>query len=176
MIHQARAPTPVYRMRRQGPGIGQGEAGGFYTVCMSSFVVPQPLATIEIPVLEVMGNVRAGFPSPAEDLGAKRIDLAARLIKHPQATFLMRARGDSMKDAGIFDGDVLLVDRAVTPRSGHVVVAVVDGEFVCKTLSIRAGRLKLRAANPGFPDIVPTDSQTVEVWGVVTASIKQFSA
>ena len=123
-----------------------------------------------------MGNVRAGFPSPAEDLGAKRIDLSARLIKHPQATFLMRARGDSMKDAGIFDGDVLLVDRAVTPRSGHVVVAVVDGEFVCKTLSIRAGRLKLRAANPGFPDIVPTDSQTVEVWGVVTASIKQFAA
>jgi DNA polymerase V len=119
--------------------------------------------------------VRAGFPSPAEDLGAKRIDLAARLIKHPQATFLMRARGESMKDAGIFDGDVLLVDRAMPPRSGHVVVAVIDGEFVCKTLSMRAGRVKLRAANPGFPDIVPTDSQTVEVWGVVTASIKQFS-
>ena len=73
------------------------------------------------------------------------------------------------------DGDVLLVDRAVTPRSGHVVVAVVDGEFVCKTLSIRAGRVKLRAANPGYPDIVPVDSQTVEVWGVVTASIKQFA-
>ena len=78
--------------------------------------------------------MRAGFPSPAEDLGAKRIDLAARLIKHPQATFLMRARGESMKDAGIFDGDVLLVDRAIPPRSGHVVVAVIDGEFVCKTL------------------------------------------
>ena len=120
--------------------------------------------------------MRAGFPSPAEDLGAKRIDLAARLIKHPQATFLMRARGDSMKDAGIFDGDVLLVDRAIPPRNGQVVVAVIDGEFVCKTLSMRAGRIKLRAANPGFPDIVPTDSQTVEVWGVVTASIKQFSA
>ena len=80
-----------------------------------------------------------------------------------------------MKEVGIFDGDVLLVDRAVTPRSGHVVVAVVDGEFVCKTLSIRAGRVKLRAANPGYPDIVPVDSQTVEVWGVVTASIKQFA-
>ena len=124
---------------------------------------PQPLNSNPIPAIDLMSSVRAGFPSPAEDLGAKRIDLAARLIKHPQATFLMRARGDSMKDAGIFDGDVLLVDRAVSPRNGQIVVAVVDGEFVCKTLSIRAGRVKLRAANPGYPDIVPVDSQTVEV-------------
>ena len=125
-------------------------------------------------VTELMASVRAGFPSPAEDLGAQRIDLTARLIKHPQATFLMKARGDSMRDAGIFDGDVLVVDRAVQARSGHVVIAVIDGEFVCKTLSIRAGRLKLKAANPGHPDIVPRDSQTVEVWGVVTAAIKQM--
>ena len=143
---------------------------------MSSIVAPQSLQDQTIPVFDLVSSVRAGFPSPAEDLGAKRIDLAARLIKHHQATFLMRARGDSMKDAGIFDGDVLLVDRAIPPRNGQVVVAVIDGEFVCKTLSMRAGRIKLRAANPGFPDIVPTDSQTVEVWGVVTASIKQFSA
>ena len=142
---------------------------------MSSLGTLQPLAPQPIPALELLSSVHAGFPSPADDLGAKRIDLAARLIKHPQATFLMRARGESMKDVGIFDGDVLLVDRAVTPRSGHVVVAVVDGEFVCKTLSIRAGRVKLRAANPGYPDIVPVDSQTVEVWGVVTAAIKQFA-
>jgi DNA polymerase V len=125
-------------------------------------------------VTELMASVRAGFPSPAEDLGAQRIDLTARLIKHPQATFLMKARGDSMRDAGIFDGDVLVVDRAVQARSGHVVIAVIDGEFVCKTLSIRAGRMKLKAANPGHPDIVPRDSQTVEVWGVVTAAIKQM--
>ena len=84
--------------------------------------------------------------------------------------------GQAIKNARNGDGDVLLVDRAVTPRNGHVVVAVIDGEFVCKTLSMRAGRLKLRAANPGYPDIVPVDSQTVEVWGVVTASIKQFPA
>jgi len=142
---------------------------------MYSTDAPQALQVQEIPVRDLASTVRAGFPSPAEDLGAKRIDLAARLIKHPQATFLMRARGESMKDAGIFDGDVLLVDRAIPPRSGHVVVAVSDGEFVCKTLSMRAGRVKLRAANPGFPDIVPTDSPTVEVWGVVTASIQQFS-
>lgn len=116
--------------------------------------------------------VHAGFPSPAEDIGAKRIDLTAQLVKHPQATFLIRARGDSMRDVGIFDNDVLVVDKAVPPKNGHVVIAVVDGEFVCKTLQLRAGRMKLKAANPSYPDIVPRDGQTVEVWGVVTASIK----
>lgn len=116
--------------------------------------------------------VHAGFPSPAEDIGAKRIDLTAQLVKHPQATFLVRARGDSMRDAGIFDGDVLVVDKAVTAKNGHVVVAVIDGEFVCKQLQVRAGRMKLKAANPSYPDIVPKEGQVVEVWGVVTASIK----
>ena len=127
-------------------------------------------------VLDLMVTVRAGYPSPAEDLGAKRIDLTARLIKHPQATYLMKARGDSMREAGIFDGDVLVVDRAIEARSGHVVIAVIEGEFVCKTLSIQAGSIKLKAANPGHPDIVPRDGQTMEIWGVVTAAIKQMPA
>lgn len=99
------------------------------------------------------------------------MDLTARLVKHPQATFLLRTRGESMREAGIRDGDVLVVDRAVRPRHGQVVVAVIDGEFVCKTLSMRAGRMKLKAANPGYPDVVPQEGQTVEIWGVVTASI-----
>lgn len=116
--------------------------------------------------------VHAGFPSPAEDIGAKRVDLTAQLVKHPQATFLIRARGDSMRDVGIFDGDVLVVDKAVQAKSGHVVIAVIDGEFVCKQLQLRAGRMKLKAANPSYPDIVPREGQVVEVWGVVTASIK----
>lgn len=116
--------------------------------------------------------VHAGFPSPAEDIGAQRVDLTAQLVRHPQATFLIRARGDSMRDAGIFDNDVLIVDKAVQPKNGHIVIAVVDGEFVCKQLQLRAGRMKLKAANPSYPDIVPRDGQVVEVWGVVTASIK----
>ena len=80
-----------------------------------------------------------------------------------------------MKDAGIFDNDVVLVDRAITPRSGHIVIAMVDGEFVCKTLWQRAGRMKLKAANVTYPDINPADGQTVEIWGVVVAAIKQFA-
>lgn len=136
------------------------------------------LAVVEAsPVLvrELDAVVRAGFPSPAEDLGAKRIDLTAQLVKHPQATFLIRARGESMREAGIFDGDVLVVDKAVPARSGHIVIAVVDGEFVCKQLQLRAGRVKLKAANPSYPDIVPRDGQVVEVWGVVTAAIKMMT-
>lgn len=119
-------------------------------------------------------TVRGGFPSPAEDCAVKAIDLTAQLVRHPQATFLVRLRGDSMSDAGIYDGDVLMVDRALTPRHGHVVVAVVDGEFLCKKLHQRNGRMKLCAANPGFPDIRPRDGQTVEIWGVVIHVIRSL--
>ena len=122
------------------------------------------------------GRVAAGFPSPAEDHAVQRIDLMAQLIKHPQATFLLRVRGESMKDAGIFDNDVVLVDRAITPRSGHIVIAMIDGEFVCKTLWQRAGRTKLKAANVTYPDISAVEGQVIEIWGVVVAAIKQFKA
>lgn len=120
--------------------------------------------------------VQAGFPSPAEDHIVQRIDLMSQLIRHPQATYLLRVRGESMRDDGIFDGDVVLVDRAIKPRHNHIVVAVVDGDFTVKRLYQRLGRIKLKAANPTFPDIVPKDGQTIEVWGVVTSSIKQFPA
>lgn len=122
-----------------------------------------------------LGNVTAGFPSPAEDHCAKRIDLIERLITHPQATYLMRVRGLSMMEAGIGDGDVVVVDRAIKPRNGQIVVAIVDGEFTVKYLSMRAGRVKLKAANPTFADIVPKEGQVVEVWGVVKAALKEFS-
>src|ERR1035437_3707990 len=118
------------------------------------------LALIPTLVRVLPCRVAAGFPSPAEDHAVQRVDLMAQLIKHPQATFLLRVRGESMKDAGIFDNDVVLVDRAIAPRSGQVVVAVVDGEFVCKTLFQRAGRIKLKAANATFPDISPKEGQT----------------
>lgn len=120
--------------------------------------------------------VRCGFPSPAEDFQVQRLDLSELLVRHPQATFFLRAAGRSMVDAGIDDGDLLLVDRALRPANGQVVVAVVDGDFTVKRLQLRAGRVRLRAANATFPDIVPREGQTVEVWGVVTACIKRFLA
>jgi DNA polymerase V len=121
------------------------------------------------------GNVQAGFPSPAEDLGAQRVDLAQLLIKHSQATYFLRASGHSMTEAGIFDGDILVVDRAIKPRNTHIVVAIVDGDFTVKQLYQRAGRMKLKAANPTYADITPKDGQTIEIWGVVTSTIKQFN-
>jgi DNA polymerase V len=135
---------------------------------------PLPMAAGPAWVNAFPTSVSAGFPSPAEDHLVQRIDLMAQLITHPQATFMLRVRGESMRDVGIFDGDVVLVDRALAPRSGQVVIAVVDGEFVCKTLWQRAGRMKLKAANVTFPDISPQDGQHVEIWGVVVAAIKQF--
>jgi DNA polymerase V len=108
-------------------------------------------------------------------LGAQRIDLTQMLITHAQATYFLRASGQSMVEAGIFDNDILVVDWAIKPRHNHIVVAVVDGDFTVKKLYQRLGKIKLKAANPTFPDIVPKDGQTIEVWGVVTSSIKQFA-
>lgn len=120
-------------------------------------------------------SVRAGFPSPAEDFAVNRLDLTQLLVTHPQATYLLRVAGLSMRDAGIDDGDTLVVDRALKPQHGHVVVAVVDGEFTVKYLHQRGGRVRLKAANPTFPDIVPKEGQTIEVWGVVSSCIKRFT-
>jgi DNA polymerase V len=102
------------------------------------------------------------------------LDLTQILVKHPQATYLLRVAGNSMREAGIDDGDTLVVDKAVKPRHGHVVVAVVDGEFTVKYLYQRAGSMRLKAANPTFPNIVPREGQTIEVWGVVSSCIKRF--
>ena len=129
----------------------------------TALVLPMPVAA-----------VRAGFPSPAEDFAVNRLDLTQLLITHPQATFLLRVVGASMREAGIDDGDTLVVDRAIKPRHGHIVVAVVDGEFTVKQLYQRAGRVRLKAANPTVPDIEPKDGQTIEVWGVVSSCIKRF--
>lgn len=137
-------------------------------------VVPVPLGPSAL-VLPMAGDrIHAGFPSPAEDLAVRRIDLTAILVKHPQATYLVRVCGDSMKGAGIFDGDTLVVDKAVKPQHQHIVVAVVDGEFTVKYLYQRDGHTRLQAANPAFADIIPNEGQTIEVWGVVTSSITQF--
>lgn len=150
------------------------ESPATYRADPLSCSLPQPLGPLGLSAFSLQSTVRAGFPSPAEDFQAKRIDVLERLVKHPQATYSMSVRGESMREAGIFDGDVLLVDRAIKPGHGQIVVAVVDGEFTCKQLWLRGGHLKLKAANPTFADITPSEGQTVEIWGVVIASIRQF--
>ena len=122
----------------------------------------------------VAGTVRAGFPSPADDFSVRRHDLNELLITHPQATFFWRVRGTSMHGAGIADGDILVVNRALTPLHGDIVVAEVDNDFTVKYLHKRAGRVKLHAADATFPDIVfERDGQQLVIVGVVTATIKR---
>jgi DNA polymerase V len=134
----------------------------------------QRLACQPIRVRVVDGTVQAGFPSPADDFNSTEIDLTRVLIPHPQATFMVRASGPSMIGAGINDGDVLLVDRALEAAPGHIVVAVIDADFTVKYLRRRAGRIYLEAANPTYPPIFPRDGQALEIWGVVTSAITRF--
>lgn len=127
-----------------------------------------PRAPIDIPLLAC--RVAAGFPSPADDFIEGRLDLNA-LIERPAATYFLRASGHSMSGAGIFDGDLLIVDRSIAPKPGHIVIAAVFGEFTVKRL-VRGngGRWRLEAENPGFPPMdLPEDS---EIWGVVRNSIR----
>jgi DNA polymerase V len=116
----------------------------------------------------------AGFGSPGEDITVRRIDLNEALIRHPQSTFVMRAAGIAMADAGIVDGDVLLVDRAMTPEHGQIVIAAVDGELVCRRLHSLGGTVRLEAASPGHDAIVPTADLPLEIWGVVTTAIRSL--
>jgi DNA polymerase V len=119
-------------------------------------------------------KVAAGFPSPADDYVQGRLSLDEHLIRHKEATFFVRAKGNSMIGAGIFDGDLLVVDKSLTPKSGDVVIAVVDGDLTVKRLIKRKGVIFLKPENPRFKDIEFKDGQELQVWGVVTSTVKKF--
>lgn len=110
--------------------------------------------------------VRAGFPSPADDYVSEALDLNEHLISRQDATFFLRARGHSMMGAGIQDGDLLIVDRSLTPTHQSVVIALVDGEFTVKRLYKRADRIRLLSENPDFPPIEFQEGQELQIWGV----------
>jgi|GEM_PF-60966 len=134
----------------------------------------------ETPVLA--SAVRAGFPSPAEDYIEGSLDLNRHLIRHPAATFIVRVEGESMTGAGIFPGDLLVVDRSVEPHDGHVVIAVVEGELTVKRLKGRVGAWRLVAEHPDFPPIVLPNldasgegsGETSAIWGVVTNAVRNL--
>jgi len=112
--------------------------------------------------------VSAGFPSPAQDYLEDRIDLNRELVKNPTSTFMARVRGESMRDAGLQDGDLILVDRSRPARSGSMVLAWVDGGFTVKYLEFKDGETLLRAANPEYPDLRLTEEEDNRIWGVVS--------
>lgn len=120
------------------------------------------------------GRIAAGFPSAAEDFVEGKLDLNELLVKRPAATFYVKVSGESMRDAGIFPGDILVVDRGETPRHGHVVVAVVNGELTVKRLYRKGSVIRLDAENPAYPHIEIQGETELTIWGVVRANIHQF--
>lgn len=123
-----------------------------------------------------LSRLPAGFPSPADDYLQENLDLNRYLIRNPLATFFFRVRGESMKNAGIRDDDVLIVDRSITARHGHIVVAVLDGEYTVKRLHHRQGLLQLHPENPAFPILRLHPETSFEVWGVVVGAVTRFAA
>ena len=119
-------------------------------------------------------RVQAGFPSPADDHLEDTLDLNTHLIQHQEATFFVKAQGDSMIGAGIHQGDILIVDKSLTPKSGKIVIAVVDGEFTVKRLHKYKGNITLKAENPEFKDIKIRGTDELIIWGVVTSVIHQY--
>lgn len=138
------------------------------------FVPLQGAPRLELPLDPV--KVSAGFPSPAADYEDKRLDINEYLIRNPVSTFFFAVEGDSMQGAEIFDGDILVVDKSIRPRHGHVVIAFVNGERLVKRLFRRGGRVALLAENPVYPALEVEEGMELVVWGVVTGKFKRFGA
>lgn len=141
---------------------------------------------IEIYSGEFSGDIRlqfadagifCGFPSPAQDYIDKTLNLNEEIIPHPAATFYAKAMGDSMEDAGIEEGDILVIDRALDPRNGDIIVAHINGEFTVKYLDISKkdkGIVRLVPGNKRYHPIVMHDGDELQVWGVVSSVIKRL--
>lgn len=122
----------------------------------------------------LLDRASCGFPSPAQDYVERGIDLNDYCIRHPAATYLVQASGDSMINAGIYPGDLLVVDRSLEACHGQVVIASVNGEMTCKRLELRP-ITRLVAANPDYGAIVPGESVSLEIFGVVTNLVRKLS-
>ena len=120
--------------------------------------------------------ISAGFPSPADDYLDIGIDLNEQLIRHPESTFFLRVSGHSMINAGINDGDLLVIDRSIDPRPGQIVVAILDGSFTLKKLVLRCEKLYLEAANPDYHSIDITQYENIQIWGVAIYSIHDLKS
>lgn len=158
------------------PAIARAKAGkeplspdAWSALLAASGLIPlQPATVSPVLTLPLFGyRIAAGFPSPADDYVEERIDLNRHLIRHKEATFFLRVQGDSMINAGIHDGDMLIVDRAIEPVSGKIVIAALDGELTVKRLSASGGVVRLLPENPDYPVIEIGTEQELVIWGVV---------
>lgn len=123
----------------------------------------------------ILSRISAGFPSPADDYIENNLSISELLIKNQLSTFLMKASGESMIEAGINDGDVLVVDRSLEARSRDIVIAIFEGNLTVKRLIIKAdGSAILKSENPLYKNILISEYTELEIWGVVTSAIHQF--
>ena len=128
---------------------------------------------LKIPLLS--DSISAGFPSPADDYTEENIDLNEHLISNPFSTFFLRVKGDSMINAGIKDKDLIIVDKSLKAKPGNIIIAMIDGEFTVKRLSIKNNELYLKAENEKYPDFRFKNHFDVQIWGVVIYSIHSYS-
>lgn len=137
-------------------------------------VVLGGVATTNTPIPLYTSRPQAGFPAPGDDQIEKVLDINDLVVKHPASTFFVRVEGDSMTGAGIFDNDVLVVDRSVTPRNGSIVVAAVYGELVVKRLTAVGDTHVLCSENKQYAPISISGNDDCFIWGVVVGSVRQF--
>lgn len=131
------------------------------------------MAEEQLPGMAQSG-IHAGFPSPATDYMTQAIDLNKELVRHPAATFYGRVVGDSMIDAGVEEGDILVIDKSLEAREGDMAVCFVDGEFTLKHLHFHDRGVTLLPANPNYPEIEVGEGVDFTMWGVVTYVIKKI--
>lgn len=169
-------------MKHGGKRIGSGRPSGSgkYKLPTKTMRVPIDMTDDIIDFIGSKGytlpffsnSVEAGFPSPVSDESEpERINLFSLLVENQSDTFFLKAHGDSMIDAGIHSGDILVVDKKIQPKEGSVVIACVNGEFTVKTLSKKDGKMFLLPANPSYKPIRVNPNDNVEIFGVVTHSI-----
>ncbi len=127
---------------------------------------------LELPYID--SGISAGFPSPALDFIDLSIDLNKHLIKHPSATFYGRVKGDSLTDAGIHDGDLLIIDRSLEPKDGKIAVCIIDGEFTAKRIKVEKDTLWLVPENKSYKPIQINEHNDFYIWGMVTHVIKNM--
>jgi len=128
--------------------------------------------TLELPFVD--DGISAGFPSPALDFIDLTIDLNKHLIKHPSATFYGRVKGVSLKNAGISDGDLLIIDRSLEPVNGKIAVCYIDGEFTAKRIQLSKNEILLIPENEDYQPIKVTEENNFLIWGIVTHVIKSL--
>ena len=125
--------------------------------------------------LPLMGSrPQAGFPAPGDDHVERELNIHDFLVTHPASTFFVRIEGDSMIGAGIVEGDILVVDRSMTPQSGSIVVAALFGELVVKRVLLRRDTLELVSENPAYKPIHVVNGEDCFIWGVVVGSARKF--